>query len=132
MGLAWRMICSASRVSLIDCSFLRLVDWLLLIDECTARPQCRAGDTAALRCRCHRTRHVNCTSSATSWARGHIIRRYKTMTPTAMERQQHSEGAVAKAIEHQTAKLPSDTFLWAAVGVMTTSMTLQLMGKDHA
>ena len=27
----------------------------------------------------------------------------------------HQEGRVAKAIEEQTAKLPSDTFLWMAV-----------------
>jgi hypothetical protein len=54
------------------------------------------------------------------------------MAVTAMERQEHSEGQVAKAIENQTAKLPSDTFLWAAVGAISTSMTLQLMGKQHS
>jgi len=43
-----------------------------------------------------------------------------------------SEGKVAKAIETQTAKLPSDTFLWAAVGCMATSATLQIMGNRHA
>jgi len=42
-----------------------------------------------------------------------------------------AEGTVAKAIEQQTSKLPSDTFLWAAVGSMATSLTLRLMGKDH-
>jgi hypothetical protein len=31
---------------------------------------------------------------------------------------QHSEGPVATAIEEQTAKLPSDLFLWAAIGSM--------------
>ena len=45
--------------------------------------------------------------------------------------QQHTEGAVAKAIEKQTAKLPSDVFLWASIGSMATSMTLQLMGQRH-
>jgi hypothetical protein len=45
--------------------------------------------------------------------------------------QDHSEGAVAKAIEQQTAKLPSDTFLWAAVGSIATSLTMKMMGKDH-
>jgi hypothetical protein len=54
------------------------------------------------------------------------------MAIAAMERQDHSEGQVARAIEQQTAKLPSDTFLWAAVGCMSTSMTLQFMGKQHA
>ena len=53
-------------------------------------------------------------------------------TGSIAERQEHSEGKVAKTIEDQTAKLPSDTFLWAAVGSMATSMTLQLMGNKHA
>jgi hypothetical protein len=43
----------------------------------------------------------------------------------------HSEGHVAKTIEDQTAKLPSDTFLWLAVGAMTVSASLQLMGNRH-
>lgn len=43
----------------------------------------------------------------------------------------HTEGSVAKAIEEQTAKLPSDTFLWAAVAAMATSATLQAMGNKH-
>jgi hypothetical protein len=42
-----------------------------------------------------------------------------------------SEGRVARAIEEQTSKLPSDTFLWLAVGAMATSATLQLMGNKH-
>lgn len=43
----------------------------------------------------------------------------------------HSEGKVAKAIENQTAKLPSDTFLWAALGSMAVSATLKCFGKSH-
>jgi hypothetical protein len=43
----------------------------------------------------------------------------------------HSEGAVAKTIEKQTAKLPSDTFLWMALGSMAVSATLQMMGNRH-
>jgi hypothetical protein len=43
----------------------------------------------------------------------------------------HSEGTVAKTIEEQTAKLPSDAFLWMAVGAMTASATLQMMGNRH-
>ncbi len=43
----------------------------------------------------------------------------------------HTEGPVAKAIEQQTAKLPSDLFLWAAMGSMGISLTLQAMGKKH-
>ena len=44
---------------------------------------------------------------------------------------QHSEGTVARTIEQQTAKLPSDTFLWAALGAMGASAVLQLMGKKN-
>lgn len=43
----------------------------------------------------------------------------------------HSEGMVAKAIESQTAKLPSDLFLWAAFGSMAGSLALQMMGKKE-
>jgi hypothetical protein len=53
------------------------------------------------------------------------------MALASMERQ-HTEGRVARTIESQTAKLPSDTFLWIAVGAMATSATLQIMGNRHA
>ena len=36
------------------------------------------------------------------------------------------EGKVAKAIENQTAKLPSDLFLWAAGGAVVLSLISQL------
>jgi hypothetical protein len=42
---------------------------------------------------------------------------------------EQTEGRVARAIESQTSKLPSDTFLWAAVGAIAGSLTLQLMDK---
>jgi hypothetical protein len=45
---------------------------------------------------------------------------------------EHREGRVAKAIEDQTAKLPSDTFLWAAGGAMVGSIVLQSLGKRDA
>lgn len=38
----------------------------------------------------------------------------------------HREGTVAKTIEDQTAKLPSDTFLWASVGAMGVSIGFAL------
>jgi hypothetical protein len=44
---------------------------------------------------------------------------------------QHEEGPVAKAIEEQTAKLPSDIFLWTSLSAMAVSLTLQLFGKRH-
>ena len=45
--------------------------------------------------------------------------------------QGHEEGPVAKAIEKQTAKLPSDTYLWAAVGAMGVSLALQILRQKH-
>jgi len=49
--------------------------------------------------------------------------------PTNMN-PEHKEGPVATAIEEQTAKIPSDVFLWAALGSMAISLTLQIMGKN--
>lgn len=43
---------------------------------------------------------------------------------------EHREGPVARAIENQTAKLPSDTFLWAALGSMAASLTLKILQKE--
>jgi hypothetical protein len=45
---------------------------------------------------------------------------------------QKKEGKMAKTIEQQTAKLPSDLFLWTAVGCMTASLTLKLLKQDNA
>ena len=38
---------------------------------------------------------------------------------------------MARAIEQQTAKLPSDAFLWAAVGSMGLSLALEIMGEER-
>jgi hypothetical protein len=45
---------------------------------------------------------------------------------------EHTEGRLARQIEEQTSKLPSDTFLWAAVGSVAASATLQALGQKHA
>lgn len=50
---------------------------------------------------------------------------------TRSKAQEQAEGPVAKTIENQTAKLPSDTFLWLAIGSMLVSATMQLAGKKH-
>jgi hypothetical protein len=42
------------------------------------------------------------------------------------------EGPVAKTIEKQTAKLPSDTYLWTAFGAMGASLALKMAGRHHA
>lgn len=51
------------------------------------------------------------------------------MAMASVARHDHTEGKVAKAIEAQTAKLPSDAFLWAAIGSMAVSATLHIMGN---
>ena len=47
-----------------------------------------------------------------------------------LTREDHREGAVARAIEEQTARLPSDTFLWLAGGSIVGSLALKLYGRD--
>jgi hypothetical protein len=47
------------------------------------------------------------------------------------EAEKHSEGVVARTIEEQTAKLPSDIFLWAAGASIVGSLTLQFTGHKH-
>lgn len=42
-----------------------------------------------------------------------------------------TEGPVAKTIEKETSKIPSDFFLWAAVGAMGVSATLKCLGSKH-
>jgi hypothetical protein len=41
----------------------------------------------------------------------------------------HREGAVARTIEQQTARIPSDVFLWAALGSVGVSLALILTGN---
>jgi hypothetical protein len=43
-----------------------------------------------------------------------------------------TEGTIATMIESQTSKLPSDTFLWGAVGAMGVSAACQLFGAKNA
>lgn len=51
--------------------------------------------------------------------------------PKSSPRVEHREGPVARSIEQQTAKLPSDVFLWAALASIGTSLTFQLMGDER-
>ena len=46
-------------------------------------------------------------------------------------RHEHTEGRVAKAIEEQTAKMPSDWFLWAALGSIGISLALMMAKKEE-
>jgi hypothetical protein len=54
-----------------------------------------------------------------------------TTEPRIRGQEEHREGTIARTIEQQTAKLPSDTFLWAAFGSMGISLALELMGKEE-
>lgn len=54
------------------------------------------------------------------------------MAMSSVSKVEHTEGTVAKSIEQQTAKLPSDLFLWAAIGSIATSATFQLIGNKNA
>ena len=51
------------------------------------------------------------------------------MALSAPARYDHREGTVARTIEEQTAKLPSDTFLWAAGASIVASAALHFMGN---
>jgi hypothetical protein len=42
-----------------------------------------------------------------------------------------SEGAIARSIEQQTVKIPSDVFLWAAGGSIVGSLLLQIAGEKE-
>jgi hypothetical protein len=55
-----------------------------------------------------------------------IIEREPKTTPNTGQR----EGWVARSIEQQTAKLPSDAFLWAALGSIGASLILTIAGDQ--
>jgi len=42
------------------------------------------------------------------------------------------EGSVARSIEKQTSKIPSDLFLWVGVGAIAVSLGLQMFGKKQS
>lgn len=44
------------------------------------------------------------------------------------EPSQRREGPIARRIEQQTAKIPSDVFLWAAGGAVLLSLGLEIVG----
>jgi len=50
----------------------------------------------------------------------------RTLTPP-----EQREGTVARSIEQQTARLPSDTFLWLAGGSIIASLVFKMMGREH-
>ncbi len=52
-----------------------------------------------------------------------------TQHATTNEARDHSEGIVARSIEQQTAKLPSDIFLWGALGSIGISLFFEMKGN---
>jgi hypothetical protein len=55
-----------------------------------------------------------------------IIEREPRSTPS----EEHREGVLARTIEQQTAKIPSDVFLWAAVGSIAGSLVFLMLGDE--
>lgn len=51
--------------------------------------------------------------------------------PRVRARSEHREGPIARSIEQQTAKLPSDTWLWAALGSIGVSLFFQITGDER-
>ena len=52
--------------------------------------------------------------------------------PTRIVRDKHAEGTLTRLIEQQTAKLPSDFFLWCAFGSMGLSLFLELSERRES
>jgi hypothetical protein len=48
-------------------------------------------------------------------------------TMSTMSKADYSEGSVARAIEDKTARLPSDAFLWSAVGCIAGAFALHFI-----
>jgi|SRR5690242_3961749 hypothetical protein len=55
----------------------------------------------------------------------------KTTIMESLIKSEHREGRLAKKIESETAKIPSDVFLWAAIGSMAVSMSCRIAGNKN-
>ncbi len=51
--------------------------------------------------------------------------------PRPRAQEEHREGFIARSIEQQTAKLPSDLWLWAAFASIGTSLVFQITGDER-
>jgi hypothetical protein len=52
----------------------------------------------------------------------------KALQKLTTSKDHHSEGEVAKAIESETTKMPSDLFLWTGLGCLGVSAILRSVG----
>jgi hypothetical protein len=50
--------------------------------------------------------------------------------PKTQGKSSQREGSVARTIEQQTSKLPSDTFLWVALGSIGVSLAMAIAGDQ--
>ena len=50
--------------------------------------------------------------------------------PITSPRPEHREGVVARTLESQTARIPSDAWLWAAFGSIGLSLAFELSGRE--
>jgi hypothetical protein len=50
--------------------------------------------------------------------------------PKSEPQASHREGTIARSIEQQTAKLPSETFLLAALGAIGASLVMMALGQE--
>lgn len=50
--------------------------------------------------------------------------------PVSMPRPEHREGRIARTLEQQTARIPSDAWLWAAFGSIGLSLAFELSGRE--
>ena len=55
----------------------------------------------------------------------------KDLDASTTEAAEHSEGIIARTIEEQTAKLPSDVFLWGALGSLAISLFFKVKGDTE-
>ena len=55
----------------------------------------------------------------------------RAYAPTPVLRHEHAEGTLTRIIENQAAKLPSDFFLFTAMGALFASTFLELTGNSR-
>lgn len=71
----------------------------------------------------------NTTEAKSKDSKERVAPNMQDQTGTDGYAESQREGSVARTIESQTARLPSDLFLWAAMGSIVLSLTFQLSGR---
>src|SRR5437868_12867560 len=75
-------------------------------------------------------RSINRKCNGINYVIGHTILHLLKLFFMA-SRDSRKEGKVAEMLEEQTAKIPSDVYLWAALGSMVLSLGFFLTRKKH-